>query len=150
MSDSSNRGSVFKAARQGRDEPNAPETPRQDEAAPTTSANVVSLPLADYTAFDLDAPRSRVSRLRVNFSDGSSSLFNYAYLVEVLTTSHQFVSLIFTSTVVTLQGRNLSGLLDVIQEERVLCLNPFDEKRFARPEQDAPIIESIVRDTGEE
>lgn len=139
MSDS--KPNVFSALKQGRGE--APASP---------GAEVITLPKTEYKALDLDAPRSRVTRLRVNFSDGSASLFSYAYLVEVLTTSPQFVSLIFTSTVITLQGRNLSGLLDALQEERVLALNPFDEKRHMAmsPDDDAPYIERIERDTGEE
>lgn len=148
MTENKGRGSVFGAMRQNRNEPAPAETPQQE--ASTAEAPAEAAPLADlvdYAAFGLDVPRARVSRLRVNFSDGSASLFNYAYLTEVLTTSPQFVSLIFTSVIITVQGRNLSGLLDDLQEERVLSLTPFDAKRFNPPDAEKPYITRIERDS---
>lgn len=156
--DTKTRGSVFDMLRPRSSPGTAPASPPPAPAAPEppveARAEAVPVPVPapaapkeDYTAFHLDAPRNRATRLRVNFPGGASSLFSYAYLVEVLTTSHQYVSLIFTNCIITLQGRNLSGLLDVLQEERVLTLEWFNAERFEPPEEGAPIILGVERES---
>ncbi|MEZ4713119.1 MAG: hypothetical protein R3A44_38370 [Caldilineaceae bacterium] len=90
---------------------------------------------ARYQAVFADKSKTQ-TRLRLHYRDGLTvRLLNYAYLLEVMSTSHRFVSLIFSSTVVTLKGRHLDRLLEELQDERVRALVCFHPGRFEAPEE---------------
>jgi hypothetical protein len=109
-----------------------PETPVEDsEEQPS------------YRAF-MEA-RRHVPRLRIHYRDGSIGLLPYAYLVEVLCTSHQQLSLIFTHCVITLEGRHLNQLIDPLQDERIRALHCFNAKEHKLPGEDSPVIKHIAR-----
>ncbi len=100
-----------------------------------------------YQAVFLDKSKPQ-SRLRLHYPDGYTvRLLNYTYLVEAVTTSHKRLSLIFTDDIVTLKGRNLTGLIDMLQDERIRALVGFHAKHHLPPEdRQMPYIEDMVQE----
>jgi len=100
----------------------------------------------DYKAYGIDPPRNRTPLICVEYPDGTKGLFAKHYLVEVICTSSQYLSLVFTTGIVTLEGENLDTiLLEKIQEEEVRSLHTFDSKKHDKPADDEPIIRKITR-----
>jgi hypothetical protein len=88
----------------------------------------------------------RATRLRIDFPDGKVSILSYSYLQEIICSNHQNLSLIFTSSVITLQGRNLWDLLDHLQSDRARILRCYHPQRYPEaPGPDDPVILSITR-----
>lgn len=114
-----------------------------DEYAPQSTDSDKEL----YKAYGTSAAAKRngEKRLRICFADGTVSMPSYTYLVDVVYTSHQFISLIFSRFVIELQGRNLTALLDQIQDEKLRYIQCFRADVFAEPLDDAPVIISITR-----
>lgn len=101
---------------------------------------------ARYQAVHVDKSRVQ-SRLRLDYGDGRTvRILSYAYLIEVMSSSHQRLSLVFSNDIVTLKGRHLEALLDPLQDERVRSITRFHPGRYARPEAGEPVIEEIVQD----
>lgn len=98
-----------------------------------------------YRAYDADAPKSRVSRFLIHYPDGSLGLVAYAYLTEAISTSHEFLTLAFTNCAVNIEGRDLTKLLGLLQEERILELHCFDPHRHEAPEDGEPVITDMER-----
>lgn len=100
-----------------------------------------------YQAMYVDRSKPQ-SRLRLNYPDGYTvRLLNYTYLVEAVTTSHKRLSLIFTDDIVTLKGRNLTGLIELLQDERIRALVSFHAKHHLPPEDRLmPYIEDMVQE----
>ena len=99
-----------------------------------------------YRAVVAETGSRRVPRLRVVYPDGKMSVLSYSYLQEILYSNHQNLSLIFTSSVITLEGRNLWGLLDHLQTDRARILQCYDAARFPEaPGEGEPVILSIKR-----
>lgn len=86
-------------------------TKYQQSSQPYQSSNDSGIP---YAAVGLNRSNTSVSRLMLYYQDGRIAVMSYAYLVEVLCTSHQFLSLIFSNCVITLRGYNLMALLELI------------------------------------
>jgi hypothetical protein len=97
----------------------------------------------EYRAFTEERSR-RAGRLRINFSDGSVTIFSYGYLLEVNSTSHQYLSLCFSTAVVNVKGRHLTKLLDLLLDDRIRELHPFRPDRHPEPEAGEPVITQIV------
>lgn len=123
-----------------------------DKYRPGTKSEATTVPeelsttgKQSYHAFGVDAPRSRLTRLMIHYHDGVVALMSYAYLIEAVATSHQYLSLIFTNCIITLEGRNLTKMLDLLQDERVVYLQCFHSERFEKPEDGEPIITAIER-----
>jgi hypothetical protein len=89
--------------------------------------------------------RNGETRLRLCLADGTVVLTSYAYLMEVLCTSHQNLSLIYTNVVFTLRGRHLTSLIDLLQEEQLYAIYCFRGDYFAEPPEDTPVITAIER-----
>ena len=100
-----------------------------------------------YQAVFVDKSKPQ-SRLRLHYPDGYTvRLLNYTYLVEAVTTSHKRLSLIFTDDIVTLKGRNLTGLIEALQDERIRALVGFHAKHHLPPEDpQMPYIEHMVQE----
>jgi hypothetical protein len=125
-----------------------------DEAPPGTN----ELPLLDgysheenddivqggvYKAAFIFKSKNR-QRLRVHYANGLRvKVLSYAYLIEVLSTSHQWLTLVFSSTVITLKGRHLDQLVEPIQTERVLALVCFRPGIHPEPGKYEPCILEI-------
>lgn len=83
-------------------------------------------------------------RLRLHYANGMRvKVLSYAYLIEVVCTSHQWLSLVFSSTVITLKGRHLDQLIEPIQGERVLALVCFRPGIHPEPAKHEPCILEI-------
>jgi hypothetical protein len=100
---------------------------------------------ATYHAFGVSKIHERQTRLRIHYQDGTVAVMSYAYLMEVLCTSQQYLSLIYTSTILTLEGRHLEALIEPLQDEKIRSLHCFHAKYFADPAEDAPVITRIER-----
>lgn len=100
-----------------------------------------------YQAFECREIGNRAVRLRIEFhdQDRTASLLAHAYLVEVFSTDDCLVSLIFTSTIFTLEGENLGALLEALEREEVSVIRRFNPNLHERPKEDAPIITRIYR-----
>lgn len=84
------------------------------------------------------------TRLRLHYANGMKvRMLSYAYLMEVVVTSHQWLSLVFTTSVITLKGRNLDGLLEQLQDEKVRALVCFHPGRYPQPASNEPCILAI-------
>ncbi len=80
-------------------------------------------------------------RLRLHYGDGVKiKVLSYAYLIEIVSTSHQWLTLVFSSTIVTLKGRNLHTLIELIQDERVRALVCFRPGIHPEPASNEPCI----------
>ena len=83
-------------------------------------------------------------RLRLHYGDGVKiKVLSYAYLIEIVSTSHQWLTLVFSSTIVTLRGRNLHMLIELIQDERVRALVCFRPGIHPEPASNEPCISDV-------
>ena len=83
-------------------------------------------------------------RLRLHYANGARvKVLSYAYLIEVVSTSHQWLTLIFSSTIVTLKGRHLDQLIESIQDEQVRALVCFRPGIHPEPAKGEPCILEI-------
>lgn len=99
-----------------------------------------------YTAFEMGVQGRRERRLMLFFQDGQVSVMSYSYLMEVLCTSHQFLSLIYTNCVITLKGSGLTAFLSHLQDEKVRWLQCYHPEVHRLPDGNAPIILSMKRE----
>lgn len=102
--------------------------------------------LRDYKAYGTDPPRNRTPMIAIEYSDGTKGLMAKHYLVEVICSSSQYLSLVFTTGIITLVGENLdSTLFEKLQEEEIRSLHAFNAEKHNRPPDDEPIITKIKR-----
>lgn len=97
----------------------------------------------EYQAYRTRSTARPETRLLVYFENGYTALFSYAYLMRVLCTSHQFVSLIYSDGALTLRGRNLYSLLARLQDDRVRSLHCFIAGFHHEIAPDQPVIQAI-------
>lgn len=102
-------------------------------------------PKTEYKAFAEDKSRTRQARFKVSFADGSIGLFSYSYLAEVYSTSHQYVTLFFHNCMVMIEGRNLTELIDLLQDEKIRELRCYNAKYFMEPPAEDTVILKITR-----
>jgi hypothetical protein len=118
--------------------------PPQPQEAVLPDAPMVEANKATYQAMQLDRSKSQ-TRLRLHYADGLKvRMLAYAYLIEVVSTSHQWLSLVFTSSIVTLKGRNLDALIENLQDEKVRGLVCFHPGRHQPPASNEPCILEII------
>lgn len=99
-----------------------------------------------YRAIIAETGNRRVTRLRIVYPDGKLCILSYAYLQEILYTNHQNLSLVYTSSVITLEGRNLWGLLDHLQSDRAKIIQCYSPSRYGEePGEGEPVVLSIKR-----
>jgi hypothetical protein len=98
-----------------------------------------------YKAFTTGGQGRGETRLKLVHGNGMVTLMTYAYLVEVVSASHESISLVYTNCVIVLMGRNLMELIDLIQDEKLRALHCFNAKKYERPPVDAPVILEIKR-----
>lgn len=96
-----------------------------------------------YKAVELEKRDRRVLRLQINFSDGGIDLCSYAQLADIYSASSNYISLIFTSGIVYMEGENLRALLPDFQQERILTIQPFDPNQHKTPEKGMAVIHRI-------
>lgn len=129
--------------------PEQPETQAEDPAqsgAEQASQAAPQEAQQAYQACQEDKSRDHQTRLKLYYADGTVGLLSYSYLVEAVSTSHQYVSLLFTNVMITLEGRHLTELIDLLQDERIRWLRCFHPARHQTPEDGAPVITRMVRE----
>jgi len=104
-----------------------------------------ALPERAYKAYGVDAPQKRPTLIAIHYGNGPISLMQKSYMTEVLLTSHQHISLIFTSCVITLEGQHLEQLLELLQDEKILSLHCFNPKLHDKPQEGEILITKIER-----
>ncbi len=103
-----------------------------------------------YKAAEVDKSRTGQTRIRINFKNGERHVLAYHYLIEVIETSHQMMSLIFSSCIITLKGRHLEGLTEELQDEKVRTLTCFHAGHYQEPEAGEACIVDLVRQNFQE
>lgn len=101
-----------------------------------------------YKAYGIDAPSNRpAAMLRVEYANGIVSLMARSFLTEIMCTSHQYLSLIFTNCSIQMEGERLDVILEVAYEERLLSLHTYHPNRYEAPaEEGLPIIKHMKRE----
>lgn len=102
----------------------------------------------EYEAIDMAVQRQL--RMRFVQPDGTLFILSYTYLMEVICTSHQYVSLIFSNCIVTLGGRNLHDILDGLQDEKIRAFHCYRESDGVELDETAPLITSMIRESLQE
>lgn len=129
-----------------RDEPHARAVPGQGDAEALPGREEEEddvLQPGVYKAAFTYKSRNR-QRISVHYGNGVKvRLLSYAYLIEVVLTSHQWLTLVFSSSIVTFKGRNLDQLLSAIQDERVRALVCFRPGIHPEPASNEPCILDI-------
>jgi len=82
---------------------------------------------------------------RVHYAEGDIDMIPYRELRKVRCPSAQVVELHCVDGVIILEGRNLTGLLVLVQDAKLRALYPFDAAQFAEPPIDEPVIIRIER-----
>lgn len=103
-----------------------------------------------YLAYGLDKAGDRQTGIRIHDSNGAIELIHYAFVMRVICTSHQFLSLICTDGVVTFEGRNLTALVELIQDGKIRSLHCFHPKQSPEPTNGQPVILRIERASRQE
>lgn len=101
----------------------------------------------EYKAYGIQPPRTRSTDLRINYGDGRIGLMSKSYRTEALLTSHQHLSLIFNDCIITLEGRHLDQLIELIQDDELRSLHCFNPKIHDAPTDDEILITRIDRRT---
>ena len=106
----------------------------------------------DYKAFGLDKSRERQTRLMVRYKDGMLEVIAYAHLTNALCTSSQYISLIFSNCVITLEGKNLlapviegANVMELLQDEKIRYIQCWSGAAFSEPSDNEPVINDIRR-----
>lgn len=106
----------------------------------------------DYKAFGLDKSRDRQTRLMVHYKNGVIEVITYSHLTNVLCTSSQYISLICSNCVLTLEGRNLLApvveginVMELLQDEKIRYIRCFNGAELPEPPDNEPVINNIQR-----
>lgn len=140
--DNENKPSLVPVESAGEDaSPGASELPMLDVYSHEEDDEIVQGGV--YKAAFIFKSKNR-QRLRVHYANGLRvKVLSYAYLIEVVSTSHQWLTLIFSSTIVTLKGRHLDQLIESIQDEQVRALVCFRPGIHPEPARGEPCILEI-------
>ncbi len=98
-----------------------------------------------YKAAEVDKSRTGQARICINFKDGERHVLSYHYLIEVIETSHQAMSLLFSTCIITLKGRRLDELTESLQDEKIRAITCFHPGQHQAPEEGEPCITDLVR-----
>lgn len=99
-----------------------------------------------YRAFEMGVQGRSEKRLMLMFENGQISVMSYSYLMEVLCTSHQYLSLIYTNCVITLKGRGLTALLTLLQDEKIRLLQCYHPEVHGGLAENEPVILAMKRE----
>lgn len=99
-----------------------------------------------YHPFKLGRQGKPQLRLRLYAENDVISLMTYSYLTEAVTASHQYLTLVFTNCIFDLFGRNLTLLLDPLQDARIRALYCYRKDRYPEPSESEPVILNIRRE----
>lgn len=109
----------------------------------TKTNNSPSEEKESYQAALIDKSDNRVLRMQINFSDGGIDLCSYNQLADIYSAVPNYLSLIFRSGVIYIEGENIRDLLNDLREERVYLIQPFDPAKHKTPEKNSVVIHRI-------
>lgn len=100
-----------------------------------------------YKAYRIDAPDNQGARIRIerNDEDRTTSSLARSYLVEWVASADQYLSLIFTTALFMIEGKNLDDLLEKLDDNQVNAICCFNPLRYLPPGENEPIITAIER-----
>lgn len=107
----------------------------------------------EYRAFVVDRTKGMQSAILIRYhdanldKDSTEEAMPYP-LTRVVASSHQHVTLYCNDgIVITLTGRNLKEMMEPLQDGQVRLIQRFHAAKFREPDENAPVIESINRQT---
>lgn len=107
--------------------------------------------LAEYRAIDVEKTAGkRVEWLDFRRIDGTSFMLPYHMLTEVYFSSHQHLSLIYASGVVSLTGRRLEDVKTLIQRGQLIAIHCFAPHLHIMPPENDIMITAITRQSMQE
>lgn len=96
-----------------------------------------------YKAFGVSATQDRQLRIDIRDWKGNSWFYSYSYIIRIQCTGDQFISLVSTDSIVTLEGENLSSLKRYFQNELIVYVQEFNSQRWPAPDAGDPVISKI-------
>ena len=90
-----------------------------------------------------DSPRDREIRLNIRERTGQCYTLPYATIILVQYIRPSLFLIMTSNYVITITGRNLDPLEELLQDEKVRSIQQFDERRHDRPADTDPVIQSI-------
>lgn len=93
----------------------------------------------EYRAYAIDKPKNP-SMLWLDYDGAVFELLEKSNLVKVLCTSPEYLSLIFTHSVYTLEGKYLDKLRVLLMEDKIRSLHCFDARRHDPPADGETVI----------
>lgn len=103
-----------------------------------------------YRAYGPQPAQGQQTKLKICHRDGTMALLSYGYLMEVICTSHQFLSLIYTNCVITLEGRHLTDLVEYLQDDKIRWIQCFNQAQFDEVTEEIPVVTAITRQSMQE
>lgn len=97
-----------------------------------------------YNAYGTNQANKREFYIDVRDKNGDGRLVSYSYITQVKYTADRLVSLIGTDFGITLEGRNLKGLIQLLRSETIQYVQEFNSHRFDTPDDEEPIIEKMT------
>lgn len=96
-----------------------------------------------YTAYGVISPQPR--RLAIRRIKEAHRAPGYGYLIDLMWDGDQGreIALIYSHAVIMIKGRNLRELAEQLVMEKIGWIQEFDPKRWQKPADSEPIIESI-------
>jgi hypothetical protein len=101
-----------------------------------------------YTACRVDERhrRSVQIRLELHDKDGTTCSLSRAYLVEWVASADQYLTLIFTTSTFSIEGKNLTDMLETLDNDHMnITLCAFNPRLHIEPDEREPVITHIRR-----
>lgn len=96
-----------------------------------------------YTPYGVISPQPR--RLAIRRIKEAFRAPGYGYLIDLMWDGDEGreIALVYSHAVIMIKGRNLRELAEQLVMEKIGWIQEFDAKRWAKPAESEPIIESI-------
>ena len=114
---------------------------RSTEAVPDTDTE-----REVYQAFGLAQEGREEDGLTFYHEDGVITAMFYVHMTGMICTSHQFLSLVYTDCVYTLEGRNLHMLIPLLKRRKIDFLHCYSPRDFVEPANE-PVVRRIRRES---
>lgn len=123
------------------DRHNIPQTPKLT----IIDGGKSSVTKEPYQAYRLDTPESQSTRIRIEHADEHRTVCSLAKgcLIEWRAQDDRYLSLIFTTTVIMMEGQNLIELLKKLDEGQVSHITCYSPLFHLQPDDKETIILSL-------
>lgn len=103
--------------------------------------------LPDYEAVEMGQGHTRFEMI---LKDQTSILVSYGYVTKVIVTSDQYLSIITTDTVFTLEGMHLGTLRKKLRSDKIEVIHTWRPDLYAPPEDNEPVVTDIIIESHKE